>query len=65
MIAATVDTVHDVPKAQVTATPRVPDAPHGTLRGWSMGCRCMFCQSAKNATTVTVSGGGTREMRTR
>lgn len=35
--------------------PHIPDAPpHGTLRGWSMGCRCLFCKSAKTA-TVPVS----------
>ena len=32
--------------------PHIPDAPpHGTLRGWSLGCRCLFCKSAKTATT--------------
>jgi hypothetical protein len=36
--------------------PHIPDAPpHGTLRGWAMGCHCMFCKSAKAATTVTVT----------
>jgi hypothetical protein len=39
----------------VTADQPIPDAPpHGTLRGWSMGSRCMFCASAKSA-TVPVS----------
>ncbi|MGH4010734.1 MAG: hypothetical protein ACRDTH_21680 [Pseudonocardiaceae bacterium] len=39
----------------------VADAPHGTLRGWSMGCGCLFCLSAKCATAVSV--GVTREER--
>jgi hypothetical protein len=31
-----------------------------------MGCRCMFCKSAKAATTATASDAGTsREGRTR
>ncbi|MGH3840155.1 MAG: hypothetical protein ACRDS0_01705 [Pseudonocardiaceae bacterium] len=37
--------------------PVVPDAPHGTLRGYSLGCRCPFCKSAKAA---TVPEGRTR-----
>jgi hypothetical protein len=37
--------------------PHLPDAPpHGTLRGWSMGCRCTFCKSAKAATTARDAG---------
>ena len=40
--------------------PHIPDAPpHGTLRGWSMGCRCAFCKSAKAATTEAVGDAGT------
>jgi hypothetical protein len=36
----------------MTAEPPVPDTPpHGTLRGYSMGCRCLFCKSARAATT--------------
>ncbi len=38
--------------------PVVPDAPHGTLRGYSMGCRCMLCKSAKDA--ANDSGGRPR-----
>ncbi|MGH3769031.1 MAG: hypothetical protein ACRDS0_31665 [Pseudonocardiaceae bacterium] len=34
--------------------PVVPGAPHGTLRGFSLGCRCMLCKSAKAATTAPV-----------
>jgi hypothetical protein len=46
--------------------PVVPDAPHGTLRGYSMGCRCLFCTSAKTATTAPVPVSDTaREGRTR
>jgi hypothetical protein len=46
-------------------SPRVLDAPHGTLRGYSMGCRCLFCTSAKAATgvvrdTATGTTGRTR-----
>jgi hypothetical protein len=46
--------------------PHIPDAPpHGTLRGWSMGCRCAFCKSAKAATMEAVGDAGTpREGRT-
>ncbi|MGH3766962.1 MAG: hypothetical protein ACRDTX_17710 [Pseudonocardiaceae bacterium] len=40
----------------VPRSPVVPDAPHGTLRGYSRGCRCMLCKSAKNATTVPERG---------
>lgn len=40
---------------------RVPDAPHGTLRGWSMGCRCLFCGSAKAATVPVSDFTATRE----
>ncbi|MGH3935734.1 MAG: hypothetical protein ACRDS1_12295 [Pseudonocardiaceae bacterium] len=36
--------------------PLVPDAPHGTLRGYSMGCRCLFCHSAEQAATATTTG---------
>jgi hypothetical protein len=44
--------------------PHIPDAPpHGTLRGYSMGCRCLFCKSAKTATTEAVGDAGTREGR--
>jgi hypothetical protein len=40
--------------------PHIPDVPpHGTLRGYSMGCRCPFCESAKAATTATDSDTGT------
>ncbi|MGH4010267.1 MAG: hypothetical protein ACRDTH_19270 [Pseudonocardiaceae bacterium] len=39
---------------QQPTPPRVPDAPHGTLRGFQMGCHCMWCTAARNATTVTV-----------
>jgi hypothetical protein len=41
--------------------PHIPDAPpHGTLGGYSMGCRCPFCKSA-----TTASDAGTpREGRT-
>jgi hypothetical protein len=36
--------------------PHIPDAPpHGTLRGWSMGCSCILCASAKVAVTEAVS----------
>jgi len=35
--------------------PTTPDAQHGSLRGYSMGCRCALCRSAKQATTVTDS----------
>jgi hypothetical protein len=47
--------------------PHTPDGPpHGTLRGWSMGCRCILCKSAKTATTATAGDAGTlREGRTR
>lgn len=38
--------------------PCVPSAPHGTLRGWSLGCRCLFCQSAKTATVTVAVGDG-------
>jgi hypothetical protein len=32
------------------ATPQVvQDAPHGTLRGWKMGCRCTCSHAANNA----------------
>jgi hypothetical protein len=49
-----------------TTPTRAPDVPHGTLRGWSLGCRCMFCKSAKAATTEADSDTGTlREGRTR
>jgi hypothetical protein len=45
--------------------PHIPDTPpHGTLRGYSMGCRCALCLSAKQATTDTDSDAGTREGRT-
>ena len=46
--------------------PHIPDVPpHGTLRGYSMGCRCLFCKSAKAATTEADSDAGTpREGRT-
>lgn len=44
---------------------RVADAPHGTLRGWSLGCRCMFCQSAKAATTEAVSTSVVAKLRAR
>ena len=30
---------------------QVLDAPHGTLRGYLVGCRCLFCRSAKTAVT--------------
>jgi hypothetical protein len=37
--------------------PHTPDAPpRGTFRGWSMGCRCLFCKSAKAATTASDVG---------
>lgn len=45
--------------------PVVPDAPHGTLRGARMGCRCMWCRSAEQAATVTVTTIGISEGRTR
>jgi hypothetical protein len=36
--------------------PHIPDVPpHGALRCLSMGCRCTWCRSAKQATTDTVS----------
>ncbi|MGH3947364.1 MAG: hypothetical protein ACRDRY_02490 [Pseudonocardiaceae bacterium] len=44
--------------------PRVPDAPHGTLRGFQMGCGCMWCRSAKRAAIPAVSGAATSEVRT-
>ncbi len=45
--------------------PHIPDAPHGTLCGWSLGCRCPLCRSAKQATTDTdTDAGTTREGRT-
>lgn len=50
---------HTPAESKSTGSRRVPDAPHGTLRGYSMGCRCVFCRSAKDATTV--SDDGTRE----
>jgi len=35
-------------------TPRVVQAaPHGTLRGWKMGCRCTCCHAANNAHCAT------------
>lgn len=46
--------------------PHIPDAPHGTLRGWSLGCRCILCKAAKTATTETDSDAQPpREGRTR
>ncbi len=36
----------------------LPDAPHGTLRGYQMGCRCLFCGSSATA-------AGTAEVGTR
>ncbi|MGH3798785.1 MAG: hypothetical protein ACRDTD_01365 [Pseudonocardiaceae bacterium] len=44
-----------MPAAKQLTTLRVPDAPHGTLCGWFMGCRCTWCSSAKRAATETVS----------
>jgi hypothetical protein len=42
--------------------PHIPDVPpHGTLRGYSLGCRCLFCKSAKTATTEADSDAGTPE----
>jgi hypothetical protein len=39
--------------------PHLPDAPpHGTLRGWAMGCRCLFCKAAKTASMDTDSEAG-------
>lgn len=40
------------PVSEGRRSERVPEAPHGTLRGWSRGCRCMWCTAAKAATTV-------------
>jgi hypothetical protein len=34
----------------------VQDAPHGTLRGWKMGCRCTCCHAANNADRDTNDG---------
>lgn len=34
---------------------RCPDAPHGTLRGYQIGCRCLWCTSAKTAATEPLS----------
>lgn len=43
-----------VSTAESQAVPRrVPDVPHGTFRGWLMGCRCLFCGSAKTATMAS------------
>jgi hypothetical protein len=40
--------------------PHIPDSPpHGTLRGYSMGCRCLFCKAAKAATTEADSDART------
>lgn len=39
--------------------PHIPDAPHGTLRGYSLGCRCPLCRSAKQATMDTDTDAGT------
>lgn len=33
-----------------SSAPRVADAPHGTLAGYVLGCRCLWCTSAKTAT---------------
>ncbi len=35
--------------------PHIPDAPHGTLRSYSLGSRRPLCRSAKQMTTDTVS----------
>lgn len=38
-------------------TAEQPDAPpHGTLRGYSMGCRCILCKAAKSATVPESTG---------
>lgn len=42
----------------VTKTLFVPEAQHGTLAGFAMGCRCLFCVSAKATTTPTIGSGG-------
>ncbi|MGH3767944.1 MAG: hypothetical protein ACRDS0_10095 [Pseudonocardiaceae bacterium] len=46
---------HAVTGAAAPKPPVVPDAPHGTLRGYSLGCRCCFCESAKAATVPPAS----------
>ncbi len=52
-----VNTAQPLPRA-----PWVSQAPHGTLSGYQMGCRCTFCESAKAATGQTPKppnpGGG-------
>ncbi len=34
----------DYPGEPSESGPCFPDSPHGTLRGWSLGCRCMLEQ---------------------
>jgi len=36
------------------ARPHLPDAPHGTLAGYRMGCRCQCCQAANHAHSASV-----------
>jgi hypothetical protein len=48
------------------SAPHIPDVPHSTLRGYSMGCRCILCKAAKTATTeADTDAGTTREGPTR
>ena len=52
--STTVDAPSAVRDGSQMVTPRVvPDAPHGTLRGWKMGCRCTCCHAANNAQYTT------------
>jgi hypothetical protein len=43
--------VRDV--GQMTAPRFVQDAPHGTVSGWKMGCRCTCCHAANDADQKT------------
>ncbi|MGH3688372.1 MAG: hypothetical protein ACRDRU_17570 [Pseudonocardiaceae bacterium] len=47
-------------RGPAATTPRiVPEAPHGTAAGFfMMGCRCMACLHAKNATTPPIGPDG-------
>lgn len=36
-------------RERARAIQALADAPHGTLRGYSLGCRCILCTSAKAA----------------
>lgn len=45
-------------RERARAIQALADAPHGTLRGYSLGCRCPFCTSVK-AAAVPIGDIGT------